>query len=166
MRKAKALERASLAARRLENRVGRSAENFDGCAARRRARIDVVPILFQGAFVTHPTGRLIVRTLEGKSSVGHRTLRPIIAALGLIGILLACNSALAEGYGFDFGADTDRAGMRARLTGSLAKDALGQKISLLISCRDHTALVRLNGADVGCCYFTYAKEYSLSFLQQ
>ena len=37
-------------------------------------------------------------------------------------------------------------------------DAQGLEFSLLISRRDHTALVRLNGADVGCCYFTYAKD--------
>jgi hypothetical protein len=84
--------------------------------------------------------------------------------LALIGILLSGSSALAEDYSVDFGADTDRgrdAGTVSCLFGKACDgkmDALGLGISLLISRRDLAAQVRLNGTDVGCCYFAYAKD--------
>jgi hypothetical protein len=84
--------------------------------------------------------------------------------LGLIGILLSGGSALAEDFSVDFGADTDRGRDAGTLHCQFGKacegkmESLGLGVSLLISRRDHTAQVRLNGAAVGCCYFAYAKD--------
>lgn len=89
---------------------------------------------------------------------------PIVATLALLGALLSGSSALAEDYSVDFGADTDRGRDADTLHCQFGiacdgkMDALGLGVSLLISRRDDTAQVRLNGADVGCCYFAYAKD--------
>ena len=93
-----------------------------------------------------------------------RARNPIAVLLALISILLSASATLAEDYSVDFGADTDRGRDAGTLHCQFGKscegkmESLGLGVGLLISHRDDTAQVRLNGADVGCCYFAYAKD--------
>jgi hypothetical protein len=96
--------------------------------------------------------------------VKARARNPIAVLLAFISILLSASATLAEDYSVDFGADTDRGRDAGTLHCQFGKscegkmDSLGLGVGLLISHRDDTAQVRLNGADVGCCYFAYAKD--------
>ena len=89
---------------------------------------------------------------------------PITVILALLCILLSGNSALAEDYSVDFGADTDRGRDAGTLHCRFGKvcdskmQSLGLGVSVLISHGDPAAQVRLNGDDVGCCYFAYARD--------
>jgi hypothetical protein len=88
---------------------------------------------------------------------------PITAILLLLGTLLSASFALAEDYSVDFGADT----VRGRDAGTLhcrfgyICDAKMESLGLIVSVDTSrgdppSAHIRLNGGDLGCCYFAGA----------
>lgn len=74
------------------------------------------------------------------------------------------NSAFAEDYSVDFGADTDRGRDAGTLHCQFGKtcggkmESLGLEVSVLIHRRDRAAQVRMSSIHAGCCYFAYAKN--------